>query len=85
MVDPFQNVSSTFDGPARNAHSITPDDNTDLPNVSRGLWVGVEGDVTVMMYSGVTETFVGVRALLPIAVKRVLATGTTAGAIVALW
>lgn len=80
--------------PANWAFEVTPDDNNDITNddgeacVSRALFVGVGGDVTVVMAGEiVTKTFKNVPdgAILPIAVRRVMSTGTLAEDILALW
>lgn len=75
-------------GPAQGAAAVTPSDSTDLDvQGSRGLWVGGAGNVAVITAQGDTVTFNGVAAgyLLPVAVSRVLATGTTATNLVALY
>ena len=74
-------------GPARNAAAVTPNDSTDLANVSRGIMVGVSGNVSVNMSGGGSAVVMPMTAgqLYPIAVSRVLSTGTTATGIVALW
>lgn len=84
--DNFANVQDAFDGPARAAEVVSPDDSTDLTNVSRALWVGTGGDLVVIMQNGDTVTFANVPngSLLPIAVSRVKSTLTTADDIVAL-
>jgi hypothetical protein len=67
-------------GPGQDGEAVTPSDSTDLTYVSRALYVGVTGDVTVIMASGATLLFKAVPAgqILPIRVSRVKATGTTA-------
>ena len=78
--------------PAKFATAVTPDDNTDLTYVSRGIYVGVTGDLVVEMEGDVATskaaiTFVGVLAgsVLPIRVSRVRSTGTTAESILDLY
>lgn len=74
--------------PAYSAAAVTPSDTVDLTNVTRGLYIGTAGNVSVNMYeSGAAVVFTGVPAgtVLPIRVTRVLATNTTASNIVALW
>lgn len=74
--------------PAANALEITPDDDTDLSVGCRGLYVGVGGDVTVVMFGEiVTKTFKNAAEgrVLPIRVRRVMATGTTATNILGLY
>jgi len=75
-------------GPAINAAAVTPDDSNDLTYMTRALWVGGAGNVTVIMQGGgAAVTFSGVTAgtVLPIRVSRVKSTSTTATLIVALW
>jgi hypothetical protein len=74
--------------PARSALAVTPDNATDLSVVSRGLYIGTTGDISVIMAgNGQTVTFTAVPSgtLLPIAVSRVRSTGTTATNIVTVW
>lgn len=78
--------SSLKADPARNAAAVTPDDDTDLAKATRALYVGVDGDVRVRMPDDSDVTFAALAgSILPVAVKRVLLTGTTATNIVALW
>ena len=73
--------------PADNAVAVTKHDTTELTYVSRGIYVGGAGDMTVLTLGGETTQFVGIAAgtLLPIRVRRVNSTGTTVTAIVALY
>lgn len=74
-------------GPASFAAAVVASDVTDLSSPARSLYIGTTGNLTVIMYpGGQTVTFSSVPVgVLPIRVSRVLATGLTAGAIVALW
>lgn len=76
-----------IDAPAANAAAVTPNDSTDLTNVSRSLYVGGAGNVKVDMADVGTVTFTGVPAgaILPIRVSRVYSTGTTATSILVLY
>lgn len=78
-------VTSMVD-PARNAFVVTPDNSNDLKAPTRAVWVGGAGTLTVDMLNGDTCLFSGIPAgtFLPIQVKRIRATGTTATLIVAL-
>lgn len=70
------------------AFAITPDDSVDLSVTTRGLWVGGAGNVRVLFDRDSSPvTLVGVTAgsLLPIRVKRVYSTGTTATSLVGLY
>lgn len=71
--------------PSPQFFAVTPAD-ADLTYQTRGIYVGVEGDLRVTSITGDVVVFVAVPAglLLPIRVKRVWLTGTTAGSIVAL-
>lgn len=73
--------------PAENAFAVTPSDDTDLAEDTRGLYVGVSGDVKVDLVGGTTVTFVGLAAgvLHPLRVKRVYETGTDAEDIVGVY
>lgn len=79
------------DLPARNGVAVTPNDSTDLTFETRGLYVGGDGNIVVVMADqsdpAVTLTFTGVKggSTLPYAVRRVYSTGTTATSINALW
>jgi hypothetical protein len=69
------------------AASVTKSDATVLP-ATRGLYVGGAGDVAVSMAaddSSVTFSSVPAGTILPVRVKKVLSTGTTATLVVALW
>jgi hypothetical protein len=73
--------------PLRNAFDITPHDTNELEAVTRAIWVGVAGNLRVKTVGDDTVTFVGVGAgdLLPIRVKVVLSTGTSASSILGLY
>ena len=67
--------------------AITPSDGTDLQEVVRGIYVGVAGNLAVMLLDGITTvtfTAVPVGTNLPVRVKRVMATNTTAGGLMGM-
>lgn len=73
--------------PASVAEAVTPSDSAYLTFLTRGLYVGVAGDVSVEMYkTGSAVVFKAVPAgtVLPIRITRVNATLTTATNMVAL-
>ena len=76
-----------LDAPAWDAADVTPSDSADLPRPARSLYVGGAGDVSVITRGGSTVTFTAVPAgmVLPVQVRRVRATGTTATSIDALF
>lgn len=70
---------------ATDAYAVTPNNDADLADVPRALWVGGGGNISLVMASGtVTLEAVPDGTLLPVRPSRVRATGTTATAIVAL-
>ena len=71
--------------PAAAAEEITPDDDSRI-TPTRGLYVGVSGDVKVIMLDGTTVTFTGLAAgvIHPICCVLIFDTDTTATDIVAL-
>jgi hypothetical protein len=73
--------------PATHAFAVTPDNSNDLAIFTRGIYVGVSGNVKVDTTEGDTVTFVGLAAgiIHPIAVRRVYATLTTATSIVGVY
>ena len=66
--------------------AVTPSDSTDLDTLTRAIYVGGAGNVVAVRHDGTTVTFTAVPAgtVLPIAVRRINSTSTTATAIVAL-
>lgn len=70
---------------AHGARVITPSDSTIL-EITRGIYVGVSGDIVVEMADGQQVTFVGVPAgiILPIQVSKVRA-ATSASSLLALY
>lgn len=73
-------------GVAIGGELIESSDTADLGYVARSLYVGGGGDVSVKCVNGETVTFAAVPAgaVLPVAVLRVFASGTTATQIVGL-
>lgn len=72
--------------PAHGVVAVTPSDATDLPARVRSLYVGGAGDISVVASDGSTATLSTVPAgsIIPLWVRRVNATGTTATSIVGL-
>lgn len=87
--DSFRGFTPTPAGPFRRAVVPAKSDTEDLPNVTCALYVGDDGkDVRVILQNDASAvTFSAVRAgtLLPVRARRVLATGTTSTALVALY
>lgn len=87
MADPFESNRAGLDSPAEHGAAVTPNDSTDLATTARALWIGGAGNVAVTTAGGSSITLTGAAAgtIIPVRVSRVLSTGTTATAIVALW
>ena len=84
MIFPGTQVHTS---PGSYARAIIPSDTDVLPEDTRGIYVGTGGDVTVIFAGDtVPVTLVGVPggSLLPISVRFVQATGTTASNLVAV-
>ena len=73
--------------PASGAEAVTPHDSTDLGTVSRAIYVGGAGNVAAVMLDGNVVTFSAVPAgtILPIRVKRINSTNTTATLMVSIF
>lgn len=73
------------DSCAQSAVSITKAD-SDLDHPVRSLYVGTTGNVRVTTVNGHDVVFVGVPAgtLLPVSIKRLWSTSTTAGSFIGL-
>ena len=86
MTDNFDKHATSLESPATGAFSIIPHDSTPLNEITRALYIGSSGDVTVIMRSGQEVTFVSIQpgTVLPIRAALVKATGTTATGIVGM-
>ncbi|GGE36307.1 hypothetical protein GCM10007276_12240 [Agaricicola taiwanensis] len=80
MPQPFEPVT------AQGAFEVTPSDTAVFVRRPAALYIGGAGDVSVETQNRDVVTFVGVLAgsILPIQCRKVLATGTTATAIVGM-
>jgi hypothetical protein len=74
-------------GPADFAVAVTPSDSANLPNSDCvALYIGTAGTLRVMCSNGQDCVFAAtVAGVLPLKVRRVYATGTTATNIVAMY
>lgn len=80
------NVPSGVD-PARQFVAITPSNSTDLDALTKAVYVGGAGNLVAVDWAGNTCTFTGVLAgtVLPIRVRRINSTSTTATNLVGLY
>lgn len=85
-IDTFKSFITTVSDPVAHAAQIVPNNGTDLPHVTRVLYVGGAGNIRVTMADGSVVTFMGMTTgWHPVRVSRVHATATTATNIIAAW
>lgn len=87
IIDDYSEHAASPSAPARRAVAVTPSDTVDLTVVAKSLYVGGPGDVRIQPAGGGAAVTLTAHPIgyLPVQVSRVLATGTTATAIVALF
>ena len=84
-MNPFQSRTPALSGPATDALPVTPSNSADLAQVAIALYVEAGGTVVVDTVAGQTRTLtIADFSILPLGVRRVWATGTTATGIHAL-
>lgn len=85
--DPFRQSADSPVAPSEFCFDVTPDDANDLPRATKALFIGESGDVTLLAVRGelpVTFRNLPAGSVLDVRVRAVMATGTTASAIVGL-
>lgn len=85
MTDTFADHTTDISAPPSNAAQIVPSDAVDLPFVTRAIYVGIQGDVRILTHNGQDVIFKDLVGTKVIRAARVMATGTTAGALIAEW
>ena len=87
MIDPFEGHAPGLSSPVENGLEITPSDEATLPYVTRALYSGTGGDITLRLAGGAVLSLVGTTpgAVYPLRVDKVLLSGTTATGLVGLW
>ena len=84
-MNPFANRAIPLAGPASDIVAVTPSDVTDFEDVAIALYVEPGGALSLETVGGGSRTVtVADNALLPVGVRRVNASGTTASGIHAL-
>jgi hypothetical protein len=81
-ADKFANFQGGLQTPVRTSFVITPSDTTELPFVTRAIYIGSAGNLTARLADDTTSVaFNGLPpgTVLPIRVRQVYATGTTSG------
>lgn len=85
--DPFASSGDSLIAPAQTAFAIVPDDTADLPGATKAVYVGGGGDLTARLINASQDVTFGALApgtILPIRLRAVRATGTTATALLGL-
>lgn len=86
-MDPFMSTIDSPIAPAQNCFAVTPHDVSALPFVTKSIYIGFGGDLALLPLRG--ETVVIFRNLpdgmmLDVRARAILASGTTASAIIGL-
>ena len=86
-MDQFKDFPVTLTSPATNAVAVTPSDTVPLTNISRAVYVGQTGDISVEMQSGQIVTYQNVQggSILALRTLKIRQTGTTAVGVVTMW
>lgn len=85
--DPFSGFSQSSITPAENCFPITPDDIKELPTLTKAIYIGQGGDLTVLTGKSLESvTFRNVMSgtILDVRVRAVKSTDTTADDLVGL-
>jgi hypothetical protein len=86
--DTFANFQGGLQAPLTNSFAITPSDTLELPFVTRAVYVGGTGDITLRLAGGTASQLikaVPVGTVLPLRVRQVFATGTGATLIIGMY
>jgi len=76
----------TVQDPAIRLQNVTPSDTVDFAEAPKSIYVGTGGDINVLaLHDSQSVLFKDYQGWLPVRVKRVLETGTTATDIVAAY
>jgi hypothetical protein len=85
MSNPFENRAATLSGPVTDILAVTPSNTSDLPRVALALYVETGGSLSIITEAGSTrQVTVADFSILPVGVRRVNATGTSASGIHAM-
>ncbi len=85
MHNPFENRTSSLSGPATDLVPVVPDDVTEMTDVAIAIYVETGGQLSLLTARNGNRTIsVADQSILPVGVRRVNATGTTATGIHAM-
>lgn len=85
--DPFESNTDSLVAPAKLAFAISPDDTLELTSATKAIYVGTGGDLTVRSIDSDGDVIfrnVVSGSVLPIRLRSVRQTGTTASDLVGL-
>lgn len=87
MSDPHESLTPGLNSPTMRAAEITPDDVTDISTTGTWVYVGTGGNVRVTTAGGDVVTYTNAQdgSVLPVRVRRIWATGTTATGLIQNW
>lgn len=87
--DAYAAFTPSPSAPARRLQAVTPSDGADLPTFAKALYVGVAGDLKITPVASADGEGITLEnhpvGYVAVQARRVFATGTTAGHIVALF
>lgn len=85
MTNPFVGRAASLQGPATDIRPVTPNDSADLSSVAIALYVETGGTLSIVTALGeARQVAVPDFTILPVGVRRVNATGTSASGVHAL-
>lgn len=87
MNDVYSRTANSLIAPAGNSFAITPDDNAALPMISKAIYIGTGGDLTLqLVHDDSDRTFKNIPGgtILDLRVSHVRTAGTSASDIIGL-
>ena len=86
-IDKFDHLADGLTAPSEDTFAVTPDDTAELPQITKALYVGAGGDITLRASRSESDTLfrnVPSGATLDVRVRAVRATGTNASDLIGL-
>lgn len=87
-IDPYpQDLAAEQGSPWHNCEEITPSDEDELKSITRALYVGVSGDIHLLMINGSEFTFRNAAQgfELGLRIRKIFKSGTTADGLIGLY
>ncbi|MEQ7154818.1 spike base protein, RCAP_Rcc01079 family [Brevundimonas aurifodinae] len=88
-IDTYAAFAASPSAPARRLQAVTPADGADLPSLAKALFIGAAGDLRIVPVASLDGEAVTLKnhpiGYVAVQTRRVMATGTTAAHIVALF